>query len=116
MKVALDYLHSKGYAHCNVKPANIFLDAKGAFLLGDQGSVTKFGSVLAQSTQASFVPRELLPSEGTPQRSSASLDWWMLAVTLLEKCGLRARGRGKAEIKEGIARIATFAPVYAMLE
>eukprot|EP00611_Tribonema_gayanum_P020619 TRINITY_DN378_c1_g1_i8.p1 TRINITY_DN378_c1_g1~~TRINITY_DN378_c1_g1_i8.p1 ORF type:complete len:210 (+),score=15.50 TRINITY_DN378_c1_g1_i8:1697-2326(+) len=35
MKQALDYMHSKNLAHCDVKATNIFLDSSGMMLLCD---------------------------------------------------------------------------------
>ena len=35
--VALDYVHAKGVRHCDLKPANILLDARGRALIADFG-------------------------------------------------------------------------------
>lgn len=103
MKVALNYLHKNGFAHCDVKPENIFIASNGHFL-GDHGSLAAFG-VMTQSTRG-YLPCELQASDGsTCQRSSASVDWWMLAITLLEKCGVTAGGKQKATIKAAIEEI-----------
>jgi serine/threonine protein kinase len=50
MKQALDFTHAAGYAHCDVKPDNIFIDANGGFFLGDFGSMTRLGVESAERT------------------------------------------------------------------
>jgi len=93
MKVALDYLHSMGFAHCDIKPENIFVDEEGIFLRGDHGSVTPFGE-RTQSTQA------YVPTDFRAPFASAALDWWMLIVTLLEKVGVQAHGCSRANLRQ----------------
>jgi len=82
MHVALDCLHAKGFAHADVKPANICLTENGssAFLI-DLGSVARLG--VRTSSTPPYVPRDMRHGH-----ASAALDWWMLAMTLAEKaCG-----------------------------
>lgn len=82
MSSALHFLHENGYAHMDVKPSNICFSEQG-YVLIDLGSARKFGECTS-STKA-YLPRELTKSEFL---SSASTDWWMLAMVLIEKvCG-----------------------------
>jgi serine/threonine protein kinase len=90
MRDALRYLHENNFAHCDVKPSNICSD-NTKYVLIDLGSVCRFGSMSA-STPA-FLPKELQKN----QLSSSAVDWWMLALTLLDK-GLHLRiGEGAKE-------------------
>jgi len=84
MRNALRGLHGFGFAHMDIKPANICLDRR-AFVLIDLGSVTRFGE--AASTTPPYVARDF---PGGMLYSSALADWWLLAMTLAEKAtGLR---------------------------
>ena len=83
---ALRGLHSLGFAHMDVKPANICLPGgagRGEFVLIDIGSVARFGEATAAT--AAYVAADF---PGAMRRSSARADWWQLAMTLAEKaCG-----------------------------
>ena len=88
LRGALDFLHTHGFAHMDVKPANICLDWEGRFVLVDLGSLARFGE--STSTTPAYVPRDV-----AWWRSSAGVDWWMLASTLAEKgCGEHALAIG----------------------
>jgi serine/threonine protein kinase len=76
---ALEYLHALGFAHCDIKPANICVREPVSFVLIDLGSIAAFGTSTA-STSA-YVPHDVVRD-----RSSKALDWWMLGMTLGEKC------------------------------
>ena len=100
VQIALDTLHSLGFAHMDIKPANICLnEASEAFLI-DLGSISRFGEVSASTV--AYIPHDF-----GNRRASASLDWWMLAMTLAEKAcgrdhglqvGMGARSASKAEL------------------
>ena len=82
LQAALNRLHELGFAHADVKPGNICIseDANSYYLI-DLGSISRFGE--PTSSTAAYVPRDMKRG-----RSSAALDWWMLAMTLAEKaCG-----------------------------
>ena len=84
LRGALDFLHSHGFAHMDVKPSNICVDGEGRFVLVDLGSIAPFGD--ATSSTPAYVPCDV-----AGWRSSAAVDWWMLAMTLAEKgCGEHA--------------------------
>jgi hypothetical protein len=82
MRQALEGLHAVGFAHADVKPANICLREGGlSAVLVDLGSVARLGEPTSSTT--AYVPRDM--GRG---RARTSLDWWMLAMTLAEKgCG-----------------------------
>ena len=80
---ALRGLHALGFAHMDVKPANICVAGAQGFVLVDLGSVARFDEVTA--TTAPYVAADF---PGAMRRSSARADWWQLAMTLAEKaCG-----------------------------
>ena len=82
---ALRGLHALGFAHMDVKPANICTAGAQGFVLVDFGSVARFGE--ATSTTMPYVAADF---PGAMRRSSAHADWWQLAMTLAEKaCGER---------------------------
>lgn len=85
LKSALQCFHSKGFAHMDVKPANILITSEGDFILADLGSVVPFG-------QRSSSTRAYLPFErwvdGRSPLAGPVVDWWMVAMTIYEKaCG-----------------------------
>ena len=82
----LDYLHSRGIVHRDVKPANILLDAKGKPKLTDLGSarqidrktrITKAGSIIG--TYAYLAPEQIQSSDAGPPA-----DLYSLGVCLFE--------------------------------
>ena len=90
IKVAIDFLHSKNYAHMDIKPANICMN-NGKIILIDLQSIAPFGEK-TNSTNA-YLPFELIPKNGNYTISSKETDYWMLAMTLAEKCcGLQIGG------------------------
>lgn len=119
MHAALSALHSLGLAHNDVKPGNICATA-ASFVLVDLGSVQEFGQP-PKSTPA-YIPHDLRGC-----RSSKQLDWWMLAMTMAEKCcaehgmrvGAGARSATRAEIRVHLERYlpaAVWASVCAVLD
>ena len=105
LQEALERLHALGFAHADVKPGNIYIseDADSYYLV-DLGSIARFGD--STSSTAAYVPRDMKRG-----RSSAALDWWMLAATLAEKaCGPEhalevggARHHSAGELQEHLA-------------
>lgn len=76
---ALEFCHGRGVIHGDVKPANVFIDARGAAFLGDFG-VRDFLPGGLRGHTLEYAAPELLA--GDP-RSDAS-DVWATAVTLYE--------------------------------
>ena len=90
---ALRGLHALGFAHMDVKPANICAAGAQGFVLVDLGSVAPFGE--ATATTAPYVAVDF---PGAMRRSSARADWWQLAMTLAEKaCGEHCLDMGARE-------------------
>lgn len=85
MKCAISYLHGLGFVHSDVKPDNIFLGAGGVFLLGDFGSLVKFGNFIHSTTPV------FIPSDADTHVASPALDWWMLAMFIAEEWSGKSR-------------------------
>jgi hypothetical protein len=103
---ALADLHELGFAHGDVKPANVCVDGSGAFFLIDLDSAARFGSVTVTTTE--YLP---VDERGVRVVASARADWWALAMTLAEKaCGAAGLPLGHG------ARVWTASEVRAHLE
>ena len=83
MMTALNHLHSLGFAHMDVKPANICL-GNNRFVLIDIGSTVPFGN-RTDSTVAYLTSEHLEKYLSNGLVASASVDFWMLAIVLWEK-------------------------------
>ena len=84
---AVNYIHSKGFVHMDMKEANIFVDVAGLWWLGDFGSCVVEGSPIRTTTPA-YNPRN--HAEGL--RSEFWYDWHMLATLLLRQLGVKVDG------------------------
>jgi hypothetical protein len=105
VSAALTDLHGLGFAHCDVKPANLGFDG-GAFFLIDLDSAARFGA--ATRTTIEYLP---IDERGVRVVASARADWWALAMTLAEKaCGAAGLPLGHG------ARVWTASEVRAHLE
>lgn len=94
---ALDFIHSQGYLHRDVKPANILFDQHGNAYLSDFGIAKAYSSGTASRTSASLTGTGLVV--GTPDYLAPELimgsrkcdgraDLYSLAATLYETlCG-----------------------------
>jgi len=106
VSAALSDLHGLGFAHGDVKPANLGVDAGGAYFLIDLDSAARFG--LATQTTTEYLP---VDERGVRVVASARADWWALAMTLAEKaCGAAGLPLGHG------ARVFTASEVRAHLE
>jgi len=102
IKVAIDYLHSKNYAHMDIKPANICMN-DGKIILIDLQSIAPFGEK-TYSTNA-YLPFELIQKNVNFTISSKETDYWMLAMTLAEKCCGLSIGGSKYHTKTDVINI-----------
>ncbi len=75
----LDYLHSRGLAHMDVKPENILLTTDGRVMLSDFGVSQSFGKPLSRGTPAYVAPEVV---KGEPV--SAATDIYSLGVVAYE--------------------------------
>jgi serine/threonine-protein kinase len=75
----LDYLHSRSWAHMDVKPENILAAADGRVLLADFGVAQPFGPPRTRGT-----PTYVAPEVINEQPVSAATDLYSLAVVAFE--------------------------------
>jgi serine/threonine-protein kinase PknG len=81
---ALDYLHGRGFLHCDVKPANI-VRGRDRVRLIDFGAVRR----IDDTTPVSAYTADYCPPPGDPERvrPTAGFDLYCAAETLRELCG-----------------------------
>lgn len=72
IRAALKVIHDKGFVHMDVKPANIFVDAVGAWALGDFGSMKRIGQPITSTTVTSH-PQRLLGKPADPKYDEFAL-------------------------------------------
>jgi serine/threonine protein kinase len=68
---AVQYMHTKGFVHIDIKSDNIFVGAIKSCVLGDFGSAKRIGEPITTSNLVDFAPLQLV-----------SADWYMLLLTL----------------------------------
>lgn len=105
---ALDYAHSRGVVHRDVKPSNIILNAQGLVKLMDFGiarGVDDFG-VLTQAGAAVGSMYYMAPEQVTGDKVDGRSDVYAAAITFYEALTAERpiKGRTAAEVMEGQLR------------
>ncbi|KAM0792997.1 hypothetical protein ACM66B_000492 [Microbotryomycetes sp. NB124-2] len=85
---SLDYLHSQGVVHCDLKAANILTTKNGNIKLSDFGVSLNLNAIVNQSMSASprvdgtpnWMPPEVIQLRG----ASTASDIWSLGCTIIE--------------------------------
>jgi serine/threonine protein kinase len=80
---ALTFLHHKGIAHCDVKPANIFYGYDGTVRLGDFDLCTKIGEQIRGTTRQYWFQEIQFET-----KVSEKIDFAMLSSTMFSLVGM----------------------------
>ena len=75
---ALNYIHSKGFVHADVKASNILVSDKGDWFLSDFGSCTRISETIQSSTDMFYFEDLIFTKKSYP-----SVDFFMFLVLIL---------------------------------
>ncbi|KAI0636636.1 kinase-like domain-containing protein [Trametes polyzona] len=95
--LALEFLHTNGIVHCDVKPENLVLGADGYLMLTDFGLAQPLSTDYEWACLGTTVymsPEVLTNNMETEEKRIAS-DWWAAAITLFEMKTLRIPFEGR---------------------
>lgn len=83
---ALDYAHSRGLVHRDVKPSNVLLDERGNCLLTDFGiaKIVEGSSKLTATGGIIGTPAYMSPEQGLAQKLDGRSDIYSLGIVLYE--------------------------------
>jgi len=97
---ALHYAHGMGIYHCDVKPANVFIERGGRVVLGDFGI-----SRLTESATVTFstpgTPAYMAPEQCRGEEIDARTDVYSLGITAYEMLTLDRPFKGETEETTG---------------
>lgn len=80
---ALNYAHSQGFVHCDIKPANIMIDKHGKVLLADFG-IARMSETATATMVGIGTPAYMAPEQAQGQEPVSQTDIYALGVVLYE--------------------------------
>ncbi|MDH5506700.1 MAG: protein kinase [Anaerolineae bacterium] len=80
---ALQYAHSEGYVHCDLKPGNIMIDSQGRALLADFG-ISRMTDAATATMVGAGTPAYMAPEQIKGQDPLPQTDIYALGVVLYE--------------------------------
>ena len=102
----LHHIHSCGFVHLDIKPANILISANGTLKIGDFGMAMQQGVGIVNEGDQKYMAPELLDPQIEPHSSA---DMFSLSLTLYETClvpgltALPSQGDQWASLRDGRA-------------
>jgi serine/threonine protein kinase len=97
---ALHYAHQTGIYHCDVKPANIFIERGGRVVMADFG-VARLTESATVTFSAPGTPAYMSPEQCREEELNASTDIYSLGVTTYEMLTLDRPFKGETEETTG---------------
>jgi serine/threonine protein kinase len=97
---ALHYAHTMGIYHCDVKPANIFIEHGGRVVLGDFG-IAQLTESATVTFSTSGTPAYMSPEQCRGEDLDAQTDIYSLGITTYEMLTLDRPFKGETEETTG---------------
>jgi serine/threonine protein kinase len=97
---ALHYAHQMGIFHCDVKPANIFIERGGRVVLGDFG-ISRLTESATVTFSAPGTPAYMAPEQCRGEEVSGQTDIYSLGITTYEMLTLDRPFKGMTEATTG---------------
>lgn len=97
---ALHYAHEMGVYHCDVKPANVFIEHRGRVLLGDFG-IARLSESVTVTSSIPGTPAYMAPEQCRGEGVDARTDIYSLGISTYEMLTLDRPFKGDTEETTG---------------